>query len=423
MSSHPQSFQGLPQGARAYLVGGHVRDRLLGLDASDRDWVVTHCNAEDMLAAGFQPVGSDFPVFLHPHTHEEYALARTERKTGRGYHGFSVAAGKGVTLEEDLARRDLTINAMAQTAAGDIIDPWGGRQDLEKRLLRHVSPAFSEDPLRVLRVARFAARLAPLGFRVAEETLTLMRGMCEKGELADLAAERVASELRRALIEARPAVFIQTLHEVAGLTPWLAEVDRLFGIAQSPRHHPEIDSGVHTLLCLNAAAALGADEATRLAVLLHDLGKALTDPQQWPHHAGHESLGIESVKAVCNRLKLPKTHRELAVLVCAEHLNIHRSPALSAGDLLELLDRCDVWRRPDRFEQLLLACEADSRGREGFADTPYPQRAWLSELSRKVRSIQARDLLAGGVSKADVAPALRDARLRCIEACLESQPL
>ncbi len=376
----------------AYLVGGAVRDELLGLPPRERDWVVVGSTAEAMLAAGYQPVGRDFPVFLHPQTREEYALARTERKTGHGYTGFACHASPEVTLEEDLRRRDLTINAMARAADGSLIDPYGGERDLRAGLLRHVSPAFTEDPLRVLRVARFAARLAPLGFRVADETQALMRTLAASGELQHLVAERVWQELSRALAEAAPQVFVRVLRDCGALAVVLPEVDALFGVPQPAGHHPEIDTGEHLLLALEQAARLSPDPEVRFAVLLHDLGKGVTPPAEWPRHIAHEHTGLPLVDAACERLRAPRDARDLARQACKLHLKVHRVLELRPNTLLELLEAADVFRRPERLDKLVIACEADARGRAGRSETPYPQAAFLREAAALVRGITSAAL-------------------------------
>ena len=355
---------------QAYLVGGAVRDELLGLPVQDRDWVVVGATPEAMAARGFLPVGRDFPVFLHPQTKEEYALARTERKSGRGYKGFTVYADASVTLEEDLRRRDLTINAIAKSAAGEIIDPYGGRRDLQDKVLRHVSEAFAEDPLRVLRVARFAARFSE--FSVATETRDLMTRMAVSGELAELVPERVWQELVRGLMEEAPSRMFEVLRRCGALAVVLPELDRLFGVPQPPEHHPEVDTGVHVMLAVDWAARRGHPLAVRFAALTHDLGKGLTAPELWPKHHGHEAGSVALVRALAARLRLPAEVRDLAVIVARDHGNAHRAPQLRPATLVELLERCDAFRRPERFEFFIAACECDFRGRPGFEARPYP---------------------------------------------------
>lgn len=370
---------------QTYLVGGAVRDKLLGLEVKDRDWVVVGADPETLLARGFHPVGKDFPVFLHPDTQEEYALARTERKTGAGYTGFAVHADKSITLEQDLLRRDLTINAMAEDLSGSLIDPYGGKRDLENKILRHVSPAFAEDPVRILRTARFAARY---GFTVAPETLALMRQMVQAGEADALVAERVWQEFAKGLMEARPRVMIEVLRQCGALAVILPEADALFGVPQRTDHHPETDSGEHTLLVLQRAADLGLSLPERYAALLHDCGKALTPPDILPKHIGHEERGIEPVRAVCRRWRVPKPCAELAELVCRFHIRIHQiGQVKKACAVLDVLKRTDALRRPERFQAVLNVCQADIQGRLGLEHTPYPQRQhWLAllEAARQV---------------------------------------
>jgi tRNA nucleotidyltransferase (CCA-adding enzyme) len=375
-----------------YLVGGAVRDALLGRPVSERDYVVVGATPEQMMAAGFRPVGADFPVFLHPTTHEEYALARTERKSGQGYGGFTFYTSPDLTLEDDLIRRDLTINAMAQDDQRRIIDPYGGQRDLHDRVLRHVSPAFAEDPLRVLRVARFAARYAPLGFTVAPETLELMRGLAHRGELGYLTPERVWKELERALAEDRAEVFIEVLRACDALKVLLPEIEQLFGVPQRPQHHPEVDSGVHTLMTLQRACEAGYSTRVRFAALLHDLGKALTPEDEWPRHFQHEERGLQPVREVCQRFRVPSAYRDLAELVCREHLLCHRVQDLRAGTVWRLLQRLDVLRKPERVEEFIQACQCDARGRLGLEQRPYPQASFLREAMQIVRKIRAADV-------------------------------
>ena len=362
---------------KAYLVGGAVRDALLGYPSSENDWVVVGATPADLLAQGFQQVGKDFPVFLHPDTRDEYALARTERKRGHGYTGFAVHCDPAVTLEQDLLRRDLTINAMARSPEGDIIDPYGGQRDLAARVLRHVSDAFVEDPLRVLRTARFAARYAHLGFGVAPETLALMAEIVDQDELAHLPAERIWLEMERALGERDPQVFVQVLRDCGALARLLPELEALFGVPQTETYHPEIDTGVHTLMALQQAALLTPATDVRFALLLHDLGKGTTPRAEWPRHIAHEHRGLKLVERVCQRLKAPGQHRELALKVCEYHTLCHRALALRGKTLLKLLNATDALRRPERFEAFLLACEADARGRKGLEQRDYPQADFL----------------------------------------------
>ncbi|MBV9344855.1 MAG: multifunctional CCA addition/repair protein [Gammaproteobacteria bacterium] len=399
---------------RVYLVGGAVRDRLLGRAVQERDWVVVGAEPQELERAGYRPVGREFPVFLHPETHEEYALARQERKVAPGYRGFTTQFAPSVTLEEDLRRRDLTINAMAESESGEIIDPYGGRADLAARQLRHVSAAFVEDPVRVLRVARFAARYAALGFQVAPETLELMRRMVREGEVRALTPERVWQETERALTESRPEVYFETLRACEALAVIFPELDALFGVPQPPRWHPEIDTGVHVMLALRYAAEHAAPATVRFAVLVHDLGKARTPREHWPSHHGHEAAGVALIEALCARLKVPNAHRELAVLTSREHTRVHRALELKPATVLTLLEACDALRRPERFGELLLACEADARGRAGRADSPYPQadylRAALAAAAGASLAPQQRETLAGPALGA----ALRAARLEAL---------
>ncbi len=399
---------------KTYLVGGCVRDKHLGLTVKDRDWVVVGATPEHMLKAGYRQVGRDFPVFLHPQTHEEYALARTERKTGSGYTGFVVQAAPDVSLEADLRRRDLTINAIAESPEGTIIDPYQGMIDLQRRLLRHVSPAFVEDPVRILRVARFAARLAPLGFRVADETQALMRTMVDSGEIDTLVSERVWTELVRALGEEQPSVFFKVLRTCGALARLLPELDNLFGIPQPQQHHPEIDTGAHVMLSVDQAARLSPNPEVRFAALVHDVGKGLTPPEHWPRHIGHEAIGVPLVEALCTRLKAPRAFRELAVHVTRYHLHYHRAAELRADTTLDLFQSLDAFRRPERFEHFLLACEADARGRPGFEARDFDQPRILRARFQAAATIEARDLTAQGLSGTQIGAALRKARIAAI---------
>ncbi|MBK5965618.1 multifunctional CCA tRNA nucleotidyl transferase/2'3'-cyclic phosphodiesterase/2'nucleotidase/phosphatase [Thiocystis minor] len=385
----------------AYLVGGAVRDRLLGRAVTERDFVVIGATVDNLLERGFQQVGKDFPVFLHPETKDEYALARTERKTAPGYHGFAVHADPEVTLEQDLLRRDLTINALAQRESGEIVDPYGGLADLDARLLRHVSPAFVEDPVRILRVARFAARFADLGFRVADETRALMRSMVEAGEVDALVPERVWQELSRALGEDRPSRFFEVLRDCGALARLLPELDRLWGVPQPIQWHPEIDTGVHVMLVLDMAARLSTDLEIRFAALCHDLGKGTTPPDILPSHRGHEARGAALVDALCDRFKIPNRCRELARITARDHGLVHKVDELRAGTILDLLEGADAIRRPARFHQMLIACEADYRGRTGYEERPYPQGDQLRRLL---------DVVAG-VDVGAIALATRESRL------------
>ncbi|MFI7866633.1 multifunctional CCA addition/repair protein [Ectopseudomonas khazarica] len=404
-----------------YKVGGAVRDRLLGRPVTDIDRVVVGADAEQMLALGYRPVGEDFPVFLHPQSGEEYALARTERKSGRGYGGFTFHASSDVTLEEDLIRRDLTINAMAEDDQGTLFDPYGGQRDLAARVLRHVSPAFAEDPLRVLRVARFAARYAPLGFSVAEETRALMRQLAESGELAHLTAERSWKEISRALMEPRPDVFVQVLRDCGALATLLPEVDALFGVPQPAAHHPEIDTGVHVLSVLQQCAEHEQPLSVRWASLLHDVGKGLTPAEQWPRHIAHEHLGLNLIQAINERCKVPRDCAELALLVGEFHTHGHRARELRASTLLELLQRFDVFRRPQRFAEFVAACEMDARGRLGLEQRDYPQAAYLLGAAEVARQVAVKPLLEKGYKGAELGEALNRERLNALKAYKERE--
>ena len=403
---------------RAYVVGGAVRDALLGRSGVDRDWVVVGATPDEMTAAGYTPVGRDFPVFLHPQTKEEYALARTERKTAPGYRGFTFHAAPDVTLEQDLARRDLTINAMAQAEDGTLIDPHGGRRDLEAKLLRHVGEAFAEDPVRILRLARFAARFAD--FSVAPETMVLMRRMVAAGEVDALVAERVWQELARGLMEARPSRMFDVLRECGALARLLPEVERLWGVPQRADHHPEVDTGVHLMLVLDMAARLAAPLAVRWACLGHDLGKGTTPADALPRHLGHEQRSARLLRGIGERLRVPTECRELADVVAREHGNVHKCLDLSPPALLRLLERCDALRKPRRFDDVLLACECDARGRLGRDEDPYPQRARLREALDAALAVDvsaaAADAMARGLQGPAVGEAVRAARLRGLEA-------
>ena len=377
---------------QVYVVGGAVRDALLGLPVHDRDYVVVGATPSEMVAQGFLPVGRDFPVFLHPVSHEEYALARTERKSGPGYHGFVCYTSPQVTLEEDLSRRDFTVNAMAQDAQGNIIDPWGGRTDVAARVLRHVGPAFVEDPVRILRAARFMARLPD--FELAAETLALMRQMVEDGEVDHLVPERVWQELSRGLMTQHPSRMLQVLRACGALARLMPEIDALFGVAQDVRYHPEIDTGEHTLLVLDAAAQAGFSLSVRFSALMHDVGKGLTPPESLPNHPGHELAGVEPVRQLCQRLRVPVECRDLALLTVRYHGEIHRADRLSYDELVSLLERVDAFRRPQRFELLLQACLADARGRTGYADCAYPQAERLRMVLAVTRGVDASVLAA-----------------------------
>jgi tRNA nucleotidyltransferase (CCA-adding enzyme) len=351
-----------------YLVGGAVRDDLMGIPVKDRDWVVIGATPEQMVDLGFRPVGKDFPVFLHPETHEEYALARTERKVAKGYHGFTFNTSPGVTLEEDLARRDLTVNAIARSSDGDIVDPFGGRNDIEKETLRHISDAFSEDPVRILRTARFSARL---GFQVAPETNKLMELMSRNGEVDALVPERVWAETVKALESDQPWLFIEVLRNCAALERVYPEINALFGVPQTEKHHPEVDTGIHTLMVLEQASRLTSNPETRFAALVHDLGKAVTPAEEWPSHRGHERRGMPLVAQLCDRLRVPKSYRSLAMRVCEYHLHPHRIRELKPTTVVNMLNSIDAFRNPEHFDRFLNACEADMRGRKGFEDQKF----------------------------------------------------
>lgn len=381
---------------KAYLVGGAVRDRLLNIPVKDRDWVVVGATAQDLLNAGYAPVGKDFPVFLHPSTKEEYALARKERKIGLGYTGFECISTPDIRLEDDLLRRDLTINAMAEDADGRLIDPFSGQQDLQQGILRHVSPAFREDPLRILRVARFAARFGALGFKVADETQTLMQLMVNDGELACLPAERIWTEIQRALTEASPERFFEVLRNCGALQKILPEIDALFGVPQPAQYHPEIDTGLHVLLCLKQASRLSPLPEIRFAALAHDLGKGDTDPAEWPRHIGHEQRGLPLLDAMAQRLRLPKQFYKLARHVIRFHTHCHRALELRPETLVNTLEELNAYRQPDELDAFLLACEADARGCLGFEQRPYPQADWFREAFKASQVIDVNALRAQG---------------------------
>ncbi|CAJ0791540.1 Multifunctional CCA protein [Ralstonia condita] len=406
-------------GLDVYAVGGAIRDALLGLPVQDRDYVVVGATPEAMEARGFRAVGKDFPVFLHPVTHAEYALARTERKTAAGYKGFSVYYAPDVTLEDDLIRRDLTVNAMAQRVAedgalvGPVVDPYGGRADLSSRTFRHVSDAFAEDPVRILRVARFAARFAD--FHVAPETNALMQHMVQAGEVDALVPERVWQEIARGLMEAHPARLFAVLRDCGALARLLPELDRLWGVPQRADYHPEVDTGVHTMMVIETAAAMGASLPVRFAALVHDLGKGTTPHDVLPRHIGHEGRSVPMIEAVCRRLRVPTECRELALVVAREHGNIHRSEGFDAAALVRLLERCDALRKPDRFVQVLQACEADARGRLGFEARAYPQAERLLAALQAAASIDAGAVASRHADHpAQIKPAVHQARIEAV---------
>lgn len=383
---------------KIYLVGGAVRDKLLQRTVTENDWVVVGSSPEEMQQLGYTPVGKDFPVFLHPHTKEEYALARTERKTGKGYSGFSFYCGDEVTLEDDLIRRDLTINAMAQDTDGTIIDPYNGQQDLADKILRHVSLAFAEDPVRILRIARFAARYHALGFRVADETIALMQTMVANGEVDHLVAERVWKETERALSEPHPEIFIEVLRTANALARLFPEIDALFGVPQTAIHHPEVDSGIHTLMSVQQAVKLGGDSCVRFATLLHDLGKAKTPPEEWPRHIAHEERSLPLVKQLCARVSAPKEFKDLALMAAQWHTHCHRALELKPATILKVLQATDAFRRPERFEQFLLCCEADARGRTGFNERDYPQANFFRAALSAAQQVDSTSIQACGLS-------------------------
>ncbi len=395
-------------------MGGAVRDTLLGYPFHERDWVVVGATPQQMLDLGYQQVGKDFPVFLHPQTKEEHALARTERKSGRGYTGFSVYAAPDVTLEQDLQRRDLTINAIAQADDGQLIDPFGGVADLKHKVLRHVSDAFAEDPLRVLRVARFYARYAHLGFSVATETQQLMRTLAD--ELVTLTPERVWQETAKALGERTPQVYFQLLYDTGALQVLMPELAALWGVPQPPQWHPEIDTGVHTLLVLEQAAMLSARSDIRFAALVHDLGKGVTKPELWPSHHGHEHTGLPLINQLCDRLKVPNDCRELALLVCEYHQLVHRALELKSATVLKLFDAIDLWRKPARLDAILLCCTADLRGRTGFEQAEYRQADYLQALAGAAQQVSAKDMVAQGLQGEAIKQGLQRARLAAIQA-------
>jgi tRNA nucleotidyltransferase (CCA-adding enzyme) len=399
---------------RTYLVGGAVRDELLGLPVRERDWLVVGGTPEALLKQGYRQVGASFPVFLHPETSEEYALARTERKRGHGYHGFTVDFHPGVTLEQDLERRDLTVNAMARDPDGRLVDPYGGQQDLADRVLRHVSPAFREDPLRVLRVARFAARFAPLGFTVHPSTRQLMREICASGELAHLVPERVWSEIARAMAAPRPSVFVEVLRDCGALEKLLPEVDTLFGIPQPLKYHPEIDTGLHVMMAMDCAAERGRSAEAVFALLLHDVGKGLTPAGEWPSHVAHEERGVPLAKAVCERVCAPAAFRDLAVKVTRLHLRCHRLMEMKPSSVMSLIEDADLLRKPELLDPFLHACEADYRGRKGLEQRDYPQAQRLRKALAAVQSVQARDIDTAGLEGKEVGEKLRRARIAAI---------
>ncbi|PKF61692.1 multifunctional CCA addition/repair protein [Psychromonas sp. psych-6C06] len=399
---------------RKFLVGGAVRDKLLQLSVKDCDYMVVGSTPEELLSLGYQQVGKDFPVFLHPQTGDEYALARTERKAGSGYNGFSCYSGQDVTLEEDLIRRDLTINAIAEDEHGERFDPYHGQQDIKDKILRHVSPAFSEDPLRVLRVARFAARFHSLGFSIASETMHLMQQLSESGELSYLTPERVWTETEKALATGAPQIYFQVLRDCGALEHLFPEIDNLFGVPGPKRWHPEIDTGIHTLMVVEQSVLLSDDIAFRFACLVHDLGKALTPKDKWPSHKGHGFLGLAVIKRLCKRLKVPNDCRDLALMVSEHHTLIHSAFELKPSTLLKLMNSCDAWRKPERFLQMLQCCIADSKGRTGFENKPYPSADYVWQAFQAALTVDVQDIIKQGIQGAEIKEALLDARIKAV---------
>ena len=413
---------------KVYLVGGAVRDQLLGLPVKDRDWIVVGATPATLLSLGYQQVGKDFPVFLNPKTKEEYALARTERKAGAGYTGFICDFSPTITLEQDLIRRDLTINAMAQSEDGEIIDPYGGKQDLENRILRHISPAFSEDPLRVLRVARFAARYHSLGFKIASETLALMAELAQSGELQHLTAERVWLETEKALNEKNPEIYFETLHKTGALRVLFPEIDAFYGVPNPVKHHPEVDSFIHTMLVLKQSVNLTENNpiinksAVRFAAICHDLGKALTPQNILPHHYGHEQAGIKPTRTLCKRLKVPSYFQELAELTCEFHTHIHKAFELRAETVITLFNRFDVWRKPQRFQEFLQVCLADTRGRTGFENKDYPQIDYINQLLQAANEVDVQQVIADGFEKQEIRNELTKRRILAVKQTKANYP-
>ena len=403
---------------KIYSVGGAVRDQLLGLPVADRDYVVIGATPEHMVAQGYKPVGKDFPVFLHPQTHEEYALARTERKTARGYHGFAFHAAPDVTLEQDLARRDLTINAIAQDEHGTLIDPHHGAADIQLRVLRHVSPAFAEDPVRILRLARFAARFASLGFTIADETLQLMRGMVANGEADALVAERVWQELSRGLMEANPSRLFETLRDCGALARVLPEVDALSGVPQTAAHHPEVDTFVHVMMVIDYAARQNYALDVRFAALTHDLGKGTTPRDEWPRHIAHEERSVGLVEKLCERLRVPAECRDLALVMARQHGNIHRAAELRPATIVQILQSADAFRKPERFARLLQACESDSRGRLGFSERPYPQAERMAAALKAAAAVDSGAIAKQHSEPTRIKDAIHQARVAAVRAAL-----
>ena len=407
---------------QVFLVGGAVRDKLLGIEVKDQDFVVTNSTPDNMLAQGFTQVGKDFPVYLHPVTGEEYALARTERKQGIGYTGFTCYAGEDVTLEDDLGRRDLTINAIAQATDGQLIDPYSGQQDITAKVLRHISPSFSEDPLRVLRVARFAARFAHLDFKIAAETLQLMSEIAVSGELQSLTPERVWVETEKALRTDSPQVYFQVLRDCGALAALFPEIDNLYGVPAPKRWHPEIDTGIHTLMVVEQACLLSDSVAFRFACLVHDLGKALTPESEWPSHKGHGIKGLSVIKKFCKRLKVPNECRDLALLVSEHHTNIHSAFELRASTMVGIMDKCDAWRKPQRFQQMLQCCVADSKGRTGFELLPYPTADYMWQAFQQALTADIQAIIKQGFQGSEIRNKLQQQRIELVQCFKDSHP-
>lgn len=406
---------------QTYLVGGAVRDQLLNRPVKERDWVVVGSSAEEMKAKGFQQVGKDFPVFLHPKTKEEYALARTERKNGVGYTGFDFDVSADVTLTDDLLRRDLTVNAIAMDENGELIDPYNGQADLQNRVLRHVSDAFSEDPLRVLRVARFAARYAPYQFSIAPETMSLMKSMVTNGELAHLSPQRVWKETARSLMEDNPQIYFEVLRECGALEVWFPELNKLWGIPNPKKWHPEIDTGIHTMMVLQKVAGLSDKLPVRFAALVHDLGKGLTPAEKWPSHHGHEKLGLTAIIELCERLTTPNDCKELAMLVSEFHSHVHRAFDLKSSTILQVFNRTDAWRKEQRFLDLLTTCKADARGRLNFENDPYHQESYFISALNAAKSVDVKSVVAAGYQGAKIKEELNQRRIKTIQQLKNSQ--
>lgn len=408
---------------KTYLVGGAVRDELLGYPFKEKDWVVVGATVDDMLSAGYQQVGKDFPVFIHPETKEEHALARTERKTAAGYKGFEVHASSEVTLEDDLVRRDLTINAIAMDEDGELIDPYGGINDIKNKILRHVSDAFTEDPVRILRIARFMARYVHLGFSIANETMELMKNMVSAGEVDALVPERIWQEMQKALAEKTPSAFITTMRDCGALKRIMPELDRLWGVPQPEEFHPEIDTGIHTMLVLEQACKLSGDPQVRFAALLHDLGKGSTPEKEWPSHIGHEAQGAKIVLEVCRRLRIPNEYRDLAERTARFHLHYHRALELKPASVVKTLEQLDAFRKPERFEKFLLACEADARGRTGYENKDFPQGDYFRQTLKVAKNINIDELRSLGFENQALANKIREARVSAVKELKNNYPV